>query len=252
VNPGAHTLGRVPAFWQQALHIAAKDVRIYYLKGPNLTFGLLLPAILYGVYALGGDVTPASIAPGMIAAAVLFGAGAMQAVSLPMERSSGSIHLLLSAPMAPHTLALGKVLAGAAFGVLLALVYAVLFATMGRVPIRPVAFALSTVVAAFTASALGLAMAAPFGSVPDAMPPATVVRMAMLFVSGALRPLTGGPPALALAMRLVPLTSAVEAYRAAMSPAPLTSAFFLNMTAQAIFGMLFLYIAGALIAVRDR
>ena len=83
--PTSHTTVRAPSRWEQALHIAAKDVRIYYLKGPNLTFGLLLPAILYGVYAMGGDVTPASIAPGMIAAAVLFGAGAMQAVSLPLE-----------------------------------------------------------------------------------------------------------------------------------------------------------------------
>ena len=69
--PASHATGRTSLPWEQVLYIAAKDVRIYYLKGPNRTFGLLLPAILYGVYAMGGDVTPAAIAPGMIAAAVL-------------------------------------------------------------------------------------------------------------------------------------------------------------------------------------
>ena len=252
MRPTSHSKGRIPSTWAQALHIAAKDVRIYYLKGPNLTFGLLLPAILYGVYAMGGGVTLAAIAPGMIAAAVLFGAGAMQAVSLPLERSTGSIHLLMTAPMTPHTLALGKAIAGAAFGMLLAAVYAVAFTTLGGVPLRPALFALNTVAASLAASALGLVMATPFGSVPDAMPPATVARMAMLFVSGAFRPLTDVPPTMAVAMRLVPLTSAVEGYRAALSAAAPPASLFLDLTAQLIFGMLFLYVAGRVIAAKDR
>jgi len=250
--PASHTMRRTPTRWEQALHIAAKDMRIYYLKGPNLTFGLLLPAILYGVYAMGGQVTPAAIAPGMIGAAVLFGAGAMQAVSLPLERSNGTIHLLLTAPISPRTLALGKVIAGAAFGILLALFYALLFAVLGRVPVHPLAFVLLAAASSFASSALGLVMAAPFGSVPDAMPPATVARMAMLFVSGAFRPLADLSPAIEAATHLVPLTTAVDGYRGALSATPLAPSFLLDMTAQLIFGMLFLYVSGSAIPAKAR
>ena len=84
------------------------------------------------------------------------------------------------------------------------------------------------------------------------MPPATVARMAMLFVSGAFRPLNAVHPALAIAMRLVPLTSAVECYRAALSAAVPPASLPLDLTAQLIFGMLFLYVAGTAIAAKDR
>ena len=90
------------------------------------------------------------------------------------------------------------------------------------------------------------------GSVPNAMPPATVVRIAVLFLGGAFCPLADVSPAVAIAARLVPLTSAVEGYRTALSLAPPTASFVLDLTAQLVFGMLFLRVAGAVIASKGR
>ena len=61
---------------KRALYIAEKDVRIYFFKGPNLTFGILLPVVLYLAFSIGGTVEPSFAIPGLVAMAAFFGAGA--------------------------------------------------------------------------------------------------------------------------------------------------------------------------------
>ena len=62
---------------KRTLYIAEKDVKIYFLKGPNLTFGLLLPVVLYLAFSIGRTVDPTSAIPGLVAMAAFFGAGAI-------------------------------------------------------------------------------------------------------------------------------------------------------------------------------
>ena len=71
---------------KRAIYIAEKDAKIYFFKAPNLTFGLLLPVVLYLAFSIGRTVEPAQAIPGLVAMAAFFGGGAIQAVSLPLER----------------------------------------------------------------------------------------------------------------------------------------------------------------------
>ncbi|MFP3895781.1 MAG: hypothetical protein ACLFV5_02925 [Anaerolineales bacterium] len=96
---------------KKVLWIGEKDARIYFFKGPNLTFGLFLPLVLYWAFSLNREVELISIIPGLIAIAIFFGAGAIQAISLPLERRTGTLHTMLAAPVTPLVIVLGKALA---------------------------------------------------------------------------------------------------------------------------------------------
>ena len=108
---------------KRAFYIAEKDVKIYFFKGPNLTFGLLLPVVLYVAFSIGRTVEPDFVIPGLVAIAAFFGAGAIQAVSLPLERRTGTFKMLLTAPTSLSTIIFGKTLAGFFFGTFLSVVY---------------------------------------------------------------------------------------------------------------------------------
>src|SRR4030066_1751925 len=96
---------------KKIFYIAEKDVKIYFFKGPNLTFGLILPVVLYLAFAIGRTVDPAFAVPGIVAIAAFFGAGAIQSVSLPLERRTGTFNTLVTAPLSLHMIMLGKAIA---------------------------------------------------------------------------------------------------------------------------------------------
>jgi ABC-2 type transport system permease protein len=236
---------------RQVLSIAGKDIRIYFFKGPNLTFGLFLPLVLYWAFALEREIALEVIIPGLVAIAIFFGAGAIQAVSLPLERRTGTMHTLLAAPVKPLVIVLGKALAGLVFGLILASAYTVVMLLF--LPLRPnlFLFSVAALTSSFCFSAFGLCLAAPFRDIPQAMPPATVVRIVMVFLSGAFAPLEGVSPTWAAVARLLPLTYAVDALRQAVNGLAEAQAFVLNLGVLSLYTFLFLGITAWLLRKGD-
>jgi ABC-2 type transport system permease protein len=66
-------------------------------------------------------------------------------------------------------------------------------------------------------SAFGLFLSAPFRDIPQAMPPATVVRIAMVFLCGVFTPIEAMPTSLQAVAYALPLTYSVDALRQAIS-----------------------------------
>jgi ABC-2 type transport system permease protein len=222
------------------LSIAEKDVRIYFFKGPNLTFGLLLPVVLYLAFSLGRAMDPASAIPGLVAMAAFFGAGAIQAVSLPLERRTGTFQMLLTAPIFLFTIVLGKTLAGFFFGTFLSLVYTIIMLPFSPLP-NLLAFFLGVLISSLMFSVFGLLLSAPFRDIPDAMPPATVVRIAMVFVCGVFIPIEAMPTPLQTVAYALPLTYSVDALRQAMN-GPLTlQSFLIDIAVQFVYAIIFLF-----------
>src|SRR4030066_2190893 len=120
--------------------IAEKDVKIYFFKGPNLTFGLLLPVVLYLAFAIGRTVDPTFAVPGLVAIASFFGAGAIQAIALPLERRTGTFNTLLTAPISLFAIVLGKALAGFFYGAILSLAYTAIMLPFSPLPNLPLFF----------------------------------------------------------------------------------------------------------------
>jgi ABC-2 type transport system permease protein len=157
-----------------------------------------------------------SAIPGLVAMSAFFGAGAIQAISLPLERRTGTFNTLLTAPTALFTIILGKALAGFFFGIILSLAYTAIMIPFSPLPNLPLFF-FGVLFSSFVFSAFGLFLSAPFRDIPQAMPPATVVRIAMVFLCGVFTPIEAMPISLQAVAYLLPLTYSVDALRQAMS-----------------------------------
>src|SRR4030043_67165 len=199
---------------KRAVYIAEKDVKIYFLKGPNLIFGLLLPVSLFLSFAIGRNVDLAFAIPGLVAIAAFFGAGAIQAIALPLERRTGTFNTLLTAPISLFAIVLGKALAGFFYGAILSSAYTAIMLPFSPLPNLPLFF-VGIMFSSFLFSAFGLFLSAPFRDIPEAMPPATVVRIALVFLCGVFTPITMLPAALQTVAYALPLTYSVSSLRQA-------------------------------------
>jgi ABC-2 type transport system permease protein len=104
------------AFW----NIVLKDMRAYYLKPPNVSWGLLFPLAWAGMFLIrsGQDVhSLLSVLPGMIALSVLFGTSSMLAVAVTFEKKAKVFERLLLAPISLALLLLAKTSGAVFFGV---------------------------------------------------------------------------------------------------------------------------------------
>ncbi len=224
---------------KRAVYIAEKDIRVYFLKGPNLIFGLLLPIALFLSFSIGRNVDLTFAIPGLVAIAAFFGAGAIQAIALPLERRTGTFNLLVAAPISLFAIVLGKALAGFIYGVILSIAYTIIMIPFSPLPNLPLFF-IGIVFSSFTFSAFGLLLSAPFQDIPQAMPPATVVRLALIFISGVFIPIAAMPTFLQAVAYAMPLTYSVDALRQAMGSSINVQMLVIDLVAQVIFSLIFL------------
>lgn len=234
----------------KAVHIAKKDAKIYFFKWPNITFGLFLPAIIYLAFSVGRPAEISSTIPGLVAMAALFGAGAIQSVALPLERATGTFDRLLAAPVSLITIIIGKALAGFFFGMILSIAYSLIVIPLSGVALAyPLHFAFGVILSAFIFSVSGVCISAPFRDIPEAMPPATLLRVSMVFLGGVLIPVATMPNFLQLIAYLLPLTYAVDMLRQAMT-GQITAQLFLVDTVALIVFSVFFFVTAILILER--
>jgi ABC-2 type transport system permease protein len=109
------------AFWS----IVAKDMRAYYLKPPNISWGIIFPLAWTGMFFIrsgtGLESIPALL-PGVVTLSVLFGTTSMLAVTITFERRNRSFERLLLAPISLELLMLAKTSGAMLFGVINAFV----------------------------------------------------------------------------------------------------------------------------------
>lgn len=224
---------------KRGLYIAEKDIKIYFLKGPNLIFGLLLPVSLFLAFSIGRAVDTAFAVPGLVAISAFFGAGAIQAIALPLERRTGTFSLLLSAPISLFAIVVGKALAGFIYGVILSVAYTAMMIPFSPLPNLPLFFT-GVLLSSFMFSTFGLVLSAPFKDIPQAMPPATVIRIIMVFISGVFVPIMTLPIFLQAIAYAMPLTYSVDLLRQAMSGPVDVQMFLIDVAAQVLFSLVFL------------
>jgi ABC-2 type transport system permease protein len=159
---------------------------------------------------------PAFVFPGIVTMAALFG-GALTAVSTVYDREFGMLRLMLASPAGIPAVLAGRALAAALVGLLqggIVLAFAPLVLELA--PWRwPSAIAALAAVTAMSAM-LGLLIAARLRSVENFAGIINVVLFPLLFLSGALYPTVGLPPALLLLARANPVTYAVDLLRHAL------------------------------------
>jgi len=222
----------ISSFIRRGVTIAKKDARIYYFKPQIFGFGILIPAFVYLSFSLGRELSPDIMIPGLVGMVALFGASSVEAISIPIEKQTGTYELLEIAPVSTAAVIFGKGLAGSAFGLLLSLLTAIGALLLSGVHVANLPlFIIATIVGSFAFSALGMAVASAVKDMPTANMSLTTLRLPMIFISGVFLPIQALPPQLRVISYLTPLTYLVDALREALI-AP-SMAFWLDLIAMA-------------------
>jgi ABC-2 type transport system permease protein len=198
-------------------YIGLKDLRAYYFKPPNISWGILFPFAFIFAFALRNPSDLRALVPGLVALTLLFGTSSMEAIVIVFERRIGALERLLLAPIRLPALLAGKLLGGMAFGLTITLIVLIIaLAIFGVTNVNWILLALAIVFAAAAFSALGAFVSVAVTEVFEAQTLANFIRFPMMFLGGVFVPVDSMPLVLQVIARALPLTYAVEALRVAL------------------------------------
>jgi len=202
---------------RRAWTIAKKDIRIYYLRGPVIIFGVLFPAFLFMAFAWGRGLPARDLVPGLIAMALFFTSSATTPAVMPFETRTRTLERLLVAPITVPTLICGDVLAAVLFGVVFSLLPTAFAVGIIGAPLNHPAF----LIAGILLSALCFAILGSLFSLPPTDNPSSImtisnlVRLPLIFISGIFVPIAHMASWMQPIALLSPLTYTTEIIRAA-------------------------------------
>jgi len=199
------------AFW----NILTKDVRSYYLKPPNISWGLIFPLAWTGMFFIksgAGMESVQTLLPGVVALSVLFGTTSMLAVTVTFEKKGRSFERLLLAPIPLEFLMLAKTSGAILFGVANGFVPVILATFL--TDLSGVAWSMvvpATVLIAAVSTFLGLLIAVSVSEVFEAQTFSNFFRFPMIFLCGLFFPVAELPTFLRPLSYALPLTYGADA-----------------------------------------
>lgn len=204
------------AFW----NIVLKDMRTYYLKPPNVSWGLIFPLAWTGMFFIrsgAGVEAVLPLLPGLVAVSILFGTTSMLAVTITFERRMRSFERLLLAPVPLELLMLAKTGGAIFFGMVNALVPIALAAYLADLSGVAWAAVLPAVALIAVASTfLGLFVAVSVSEVFEAQTFSNFIRFPMIFLCGLFLPVSDLPAFLQPLSYVLPLTYGVDILHGSM------------------------------------
>jgi ABC-2 type transport system permease protein len=199
---------------KRSLAIAEKNIRIYYLKGPVLIFGILFPLFLFLAFSVGRNIPIEFLISSLLSMTLFFTTTSVSPVITPWEGSMRTLERLVSAPVSLSAILLGDVLASFVFGVAISMVPLAFGLLIGIGIISPLILATSIVIAAFCFSSLGVLFSTPPTNVPsNVMMISTLVKFPLIFISGIFIPLEQMPEWGRLVALFSPLTYLADLIR---------------------------------------
>lgn len=204
------------AFWS----ILEKDLRTYYLKGPNISWGLIFPLAWTSMFFIrsgsGLGAIP-EVLPGVVAVSVLFGTTSMLAVTITFEKKNRSFERLLLAPVPFWLLMLAKTSGAILFGAVNAFVPVVMasfLVDLGHV--NWLVFVPAVLMIALASTFLGLFIAVAVSEVFEAQTFSNFFRFPMIFLCGLFFPIDRLPVFLQPVSYALPLTYGADALHGAV------------------------------------
>lgn len=224
------------AFW----NILMKDIRNYYLKPPNISWGIIFPFAWMLMFFLKTQtpVETINILPGIVAMSILFGTTSMLSVTITFERRSRSFDRLLLAPINLVWLMLAKSFGAILFGIVNAFVpfiIACFVADLSHIDWGIVL--IGVVFIAITSTFLGLFIAVSVSEVFEAQTFSNFFRFPMVFLCGLFIPISQLPIFLRPLSYAMPLTYGADLLKTAIQQSGNFS-FVLNFIILLAFSML--------------
>ena len=204
------------AFW----NILRKDMTTYYLKPPNISWGLIFPFAWMLMFYLRSrtalDIR--ALLPGVVAMSILFGTTSMLAVTITFERRSRSFERLLLAPIDLSLLMLAKTGGAVVFGMINAVVPILIgsFLTDLSAVGWPAVIG-SIFLIACTSTFLGLFISVAVHEVFEAQTFSNFFRFPMLFLCGLFFPIAALPVFLRPLSYVLPLTYGADILHGAIN-----------------------------------
>ncbi len=204
------------AFW----NILKKDINNYYLKPPNISWGIIFPLswTLMQFMRSPDGLNVVEFLPGLMAMSILFGTTSMLAVTITFERKGRSFERLLLAPISLNTLVLAKTTGAILFGMLNAFVpviFAAFFINLSDV--SGLVVLLAVLLIAITSTLLGLMIAVSAKEVFEAQTFSNFFRFPMLFLCGLFIPIKSLPVLLQPLSYFLPLTYGTDLLNGAIA-----------------------------------
>lgn len=203
------------AFW----NILKKDIRNYYLKPPNISWGIIFPlswTLMQLIHSPGENIL--ELLPGLMAMSILFGTTSMLAVTITFERSGRSFERLLLAPISLNIMVLAKIAGTVLFGIFNAFV-PIIFASF-FMDLRGVNFGIifpAVFMIAISSALTGLLIAVSAEQVFEAQTLSNFFRFPMLFLCGLFIPISDLPVFLRPLSYCLPLTYGADILKGAIT-----------------------------------
>lgn len=189
--------------------ILKKDMQNYYLKPPNISWGIIFPISWTLMFFMrsSSEVDIRGILPGVMALSILFGTTSMLSVTITFERKSRSFERLLLAPISLQLLMLAKTTGAIIFGIINAFI-PVIFASfmVDLSDVNWITTVSGVVLIAVTSTFLGLFIAVSVNEVFEAQTFSNFFRFPMMFLCGLFIPIENLPILVRPLSYVLPLT----------------------------------------------
>ncbi len=204
------------AFW----NILKKDMRNYYLKPPNISWGIIFPVAwtLMVFLKSGTSLDIRGLLPGVMCLSVLFGTTSMLSVTITFERKSRSFERLLIAPIDLGLLMLAKTTGAIVFGIFngfVPVIFALFMTDLSGINWLLVLGGVFLI--AVTSTFLGLFIAVSVSEVFEAQTFSNFFRFPMIFLCGLFIPVQVLPIFLRPISYSMPLTYGADILNAVIS-----------------------------------
>lgn len=172
--------------FRRSLSVAKKSLRIYYIKGPVLIFGMLLPFFFFLAFWLGRDMSAIMLGTGLVGMATWFTSTSISPVITPWETRTKTLERLVSSPINQWGILLGDLLASALIGIVMTVIpLSIAFLFLEITLVNPITLILGILLASLSFSSVGVLMAAiPTDTPADVMMLSTLVKFPLVFISG--------------------------------------------------------------------
>ena len=182
------------SFYEQlkrSFAITKKDLSNYYMRGPVIIQGLLIPAFLFISFSFKRDASLDFLIPSLLGMTLFFAVSAITPVIAPWETRMKTFERLVSCPISLWAIILGDIVASVIFGLLITSFILLAGVILMGTGIINLALLIGIVIAAFCFSALGILISAhPADNPSNIMLFATLIKFPLTFISGIFVPIT--------------------------------------------------------------
>jgi len=236
---------------RSAYFIALKDMKAYYFKPPNISWGILFPLVFILAFYLRSPMEFANLIPGLLSLSLLFSTTSMEAIVITFERMTGALERLMLYPVSVTTILAGKISGGACFGLTVTIIFLIGLIILFPFHIEnPLLFLSSVVISSFTFSALGAFVSVSVKQVFEAQTLANLFRFPMIFLSGVFIPVHSLPSMIKPIAYLMPLTYSIDSIKVSFGYEPQIMHPLLSLLVLTVFALVFLGLSVKILKVR--